>query len=89
VSLLDKARFGRHGEHNGRSQLDVEQVRYIRQSVAMRDALRKEAAKMFAEARRKLNAANALANTRLARHLGVSEGAVRGVVYDQTWRHVR
>lgn len=88
--------LGRHGETNGRSKLGPDDVLYILRAVSARDALRREARRLQAEARalaeqakKKEDAAGLLSNLRLAKRLGVSEGAVRGVIYRNTWKHVR
>lgn len=88
--------LGRHGETNGRSKLERDDVLYIRRSASARDALRREAQRIQAEARAlaeqarlKEEAASLLSNVRLAKRFGVSEQTVRLIVACNIWKHVR
>ena len=96
-SLSDRAdtakpyrpQLARHGERNGRSQISREDVDVIRDAVRNRDRMRREAAQLRERAKALEQVAATLTNVRIAKRLGVSEGAVRGVIYGWTWATAR
>lgn len=84
-----RPQYARHGEHNGRSQISREDVDTIREAVRNRDRMRREAVQLRERAKALERFAAKLTNVRLAKRLGVSEGAVRGVIYGTTWATAR
>jgi hypothetical protein len=79
----------RIGELNGAAKIRTEDVIEIRAAVKNRDEFLRKYRLLMDEAKRAREAASLLSNTRIAKRLGVSRWAVRHVIYDATWSHVR
>jgi hypothetical protein len=79
----------RIGELNGAAKIRTEDVIEIRAAVKNRDEFLRKYRLLMDEAKRAREAAALLSNSRIAKRLGVSRWAVRHVIYDATWSHVR
>jgi hypothetical protein len=79
----------RIGESNGAAKITTEDVIEIRAAVKNRDEFLRKYKSLMDEAKRVREAASLLSNSRIAKRLGVSRWAVRHVIYDATWSHVR
>jgi hypothetical protein len=89
VLVRMKHQFQRCGEQNGRAKLTTEKVIAIREAVRQRDFFLAQAAKLKQESLKMFEAARLLKNSAIAKRYGVSEIALKNVVYGANWKHVR